>query len=149
VYIPPTSQGGWKVTAKDTRGAFSIVESIVKPGTAGPVPHRHSREDEVFYVLEGQYEFRVGDRVISASAGSFLFLPRGIPHTFKNVGTTTSRHLAIISPAGLERFFEERNALGRELSTTDPAYPDRYKVLTEKYGLEYSAEWSFPPKAAE
>ena len=146
LYIPASP--GWKVKAKDTGGAFSVLESVVQPGT-GPVPHRHSREDEGFYVLEGQYEFRVGDRVILASAGSFLFAPRGIPHTYKNVGTAPSRHITFISPAGLEKFFEERTALGRELPTTDPAYPGRYKVLTDKYGLEYSADWSFPPKAAE
>jgi len=113
----------------------------------GPVPHRHSREDECFYVLEGQYEFRVGDRIISASAGSFLFAPRGIPHTYKNIGTAASKHLTIISPAGLEKFFEERNALQKELPTTDPSYPGRDKALSEKYDLEYSPDWSFPPKA--
>lgn len=147
VFVPPTGKGGWKAKAQDTGGAFSVLESVVQPGT-GPEPHRHSREDEGFYILEGQYEFRVGDRVIQASAGSFLFAPRGIPHTYKNVGATPSRHLTFISPGGFEKFLEERAALIKEVPTTDPAYPARYKVLTEKYGLEYSADWSFPPKAA-
>jgi len=146
LFIPPSA--GWKVTAKDTGGAYSVVETIVQPGT-GPVPHRHSREDECFYVLEGQYEFRVGDRIISASTGSFLFAPRGIPHTYKNVGTAASKHLTIISPAGLEKFFEERNALQKELPTTDPSYPGRDKALSEKYDLEYNPDWSFPPKAKD
>ena len=147
-YIAPSAKGGWKVTSKETGGAFSILESVVQPGT-GPEPHRHSREDEAFYILEGQYEFRVGNRVIQATAGSFLFAPRGIPHTYRNVGTTPSRHLTFISPGGLEKFFDERAALIKEVPTTDPAYPARYKSLTERYGLEYSADWVFPPKAAE
>ncbi|NKB71702.1 MAG: cupin domain-containing protein [Candidatus Latescibacteria bacterium] len=160
VFIPPTSQdgpltevgknrkGGWKLTAGDTRGAFSIVETLVQPGM-GPGPHRHSMEDEGFYVLEGQEEYRVGDRVISASAGSFIFAPRGIPHAYKNAGTTPSRHITIIAPAGFKRFLDERNALRKELSATDPAYPGRLKALTDKYGLEYNADWAFPPVAEE
>ena len=149
LFLPPSAQGGWKVTTKETRGAYSIQEFVVQPGS-GPVPHRHSREDEGFYVLEGQLEFRVGDRIISAPAGSFLFAPRGIPHTFRNAGTAPSKVLTIISPGGLEKFFQERAALIKEIPTTDPVYPDRYRVLTEKYGLEYSADWVFPNnKAAE
>ena len=144
LYLPPDSPG-WKVTAKDTLGAYAFVESIVEPQT-GPEPHRHSREDEAFYVLEGQLEFRVGERRMVAAPGSFVFAPRGKPHTFKNVGTTPARVLVILAPAGLEKFFEEREALRKELATTDPSYPGRYKALAEKYGLEFSSDWSFPPK---
>ena len=146
VYIPPNSPG-WKVKAKDTLGAYSFTESIVAPGT-GPVPHRHSREDESFYILEGQFEFRIGERgerSIVAAPGTFVFAPRGIPHTFRNVGTTPARILVIISPAGLEKFFEERTALQKEFPTTDPSYPSRDKALSEKYGLEYNNDW-FPSK---
>ena len=100
-------------------------------------------------MLEGKYEFRVGNRVIPATAGSYLFAPRGIPHAYKNVGTTPSKHLTIISPAGLERYFDELTALRKEFPTTDAAYPGRLKALAEKYGLEYNDEWFFPPKAPE
>ena len=86
VYSPANPQGGWKVKAPETRGAYSVLESVVQPST-GPEPHRHSREDEGFYILEGQYEFRVGTQVIKAGPGDFLFAPRNIPHTYKNVGT--------------------------------------------------------------
>ena len=156
VHIPPTYEdgelskvgnnrkGGWKVAAKETQGVFSIIETLVKPGF-GPAPHRHSLEDEGFYVLEGQEEYRIGDRVILASAGSFVFAPRGIPHAYKNAGPTTSRHITIISPAGFKGFLEERNALRKALSTTDPTYKSKLKALSDKSGLEYNAEWSFPP----
>ena len=83
VYIPPTTQGGWKITAEDTGGAFSVEETFVKPGTE-PSPYRHNQEDEGFYILEGQYEFKIGDHLTLASVGSFLFVPGGIPHMYKN-----------------------------------------------------------------
>lgn len=146
VFIAPSSPG-WKVKAKDTLGAYSLSEFIVAPNT-GPVPHRHSREDEGFFVLEGQLEFKIGERgerTFVATPGAFVFAPRGIPHAFRNVGTTPARALLIISPTGMEDFFEERAALRKEVPTTDPSYPSRDKALSEKYGLEYSSDW-FPPK---
>ena len=96
VYSPANPKGGWKVKSQETRGAYSVLESVVQPST-GPEPHRHSREDEGFYILEGQYEFRVGAQVIKAGPGDFLFAPRNVPHTYKNVGTaiaTSDNHLA-------------------------------------------------------
>jgi uncharacterized RmlC-like cupin family protein len=122
----------------------------VQPG-AGSVPHRHSREDETFYVLDGQVEFKIGERgerVIKGDPGSFVFAPRGIPHAFKNVGTTPAKFLVIISPAGFEKFLQERAALEKEVPTTDPSHAAKRKALDEKYGIEYSRDWSFPPKAA-
>ena len=59
-----------KVKTQETRGAYSVLESVVQPST-GPEPHRHSREDEGFYILEGQYEFRVGTQVIKAGRVTF------------------------------------------------------------------------------
>src|SRR5215213_8249012 len=109
VYSPANPKGGWKVKTQETRGAYSVLESVVQPST-GPEPHRHSREEEGFYVLEGQYEFRVGTQVIKAGPGDFLFAPRNVPQTYKNVGTTPSRHLTIVSPGGLESFFAERGS---------------------------------------
>jgi quercetin dioxygenase-like cupin family protein len=79
VYSPANPKGGWKVKSQETRGAYSVLESVVQPST-GPEPHRHSREEEGFYILEGQYEFRVGTQVIKAGPGDFLFAPRNIPH---------------------------------------------------------------------
>ena len=147
VYFPAPGTPGWKVTAKETLGAYSFSVGVRQPG-GGVEPHRHSREDESFYVLEGQFEFRIGERgerVILADPGSFVFAPRGIPHAFKNVGTTPGKFLVVVSPAGLEKFFDERTALGKEIPTTDPSYAARSKALNEKYGLEYSSDWSFPP----
>src|SRR5262245_13996786 len=132
IFIPSNSLG-WKVKSENTLGTHSYGEFIVEPGT-GPLPHRHSREDESFYILDGQLEFRMGERgerLIVAASGSFVFAPRGIPHTLKNEGTTPARVLVIISPAGLERFFAERDALQKELPISDPSYSGRDKALSE------------------
>jgi quercetin dioxygenase-like cupin family protein len=94
-----------KVVGEDTDGAILLGEEVSPPG-GGPPPHIHHREDETFYVLEGEYEFLVGERTIRADAGSGVHDPRNIPHTFKNVGTTPARMLAFVTPAGFEVFLE-------------------------------------------
>jgi len=126
-----------KVVGTDTSGAFAVLEEITPP-QGGPPPHMHSREDETFYVLEGELEFRVSDRTLLATAGSVIYGPRGILHTFKNVGTTPSRILVLVTPAGLEKMFEE---LGEPV--TDPSSPpegppdiERLMAVNRKYGVE-------------
>jgi len=133
VYSPANPKGGWKLKTQKTRGAYSVLESVVQPST-GPEPHRHSREDEGFYVLEGQYEFRVGTQVINAGPGDFLFAPRNVPHTYKNVGTAPSRHLTIISPGGLESFFAERAALQKETPPSHPEYQQDTRLFRKSTG---------------
>ena len=145
-YIPPgEGESLWvvgelltlKVVGTDTSGAFAVLEEITPP-QGGPPPHMHSREDETFYVLEGELEFRVSDRTLLATAGSVIYGPRGILHTFKNVGTTPSRILVLVTPAGLEKMFEE---LGEPV--TDPSSPpegppdiERLMAVNRKYGVE-------------
>ena len=126
-----------KIVGEDTSGAFAVLEEITPP-QGGPPPHIHSREDETFYVLEGELEFRVNDRTILASAGSVIYGPRGILHTFKNVGTAPSRMHVLVTPAGLEKMFEE---LGEPV--TDPSSPpegppdiERLVATNRKYGVE-------------
>ena len=146
----PAGFRGWRVTGENSFGAFSFSESIVQPGSPGPVPHRHTREDELWHVLEGQLEFKLGERgerTIVAGPGESVFGPRGVPHTFKAIGSVPARVAFIASPAGLENFFAERTALGKEIPTTDPAYAGRLRAIEQKYGLEYSSDWSFPPMA--
>ncbi len=99
----------WKVSGAETGEAYALIEAEV-PANAGPPLYVHRREDESFYVLAGTYEFRVGDRVIQLGPGSCVFGPRGIPHAYKNVGATPSRHLVMITPAGFEKFLEALSA---------------------------------------
>src|SRR3954469_13587138 len=78
-----------------------------RPPGGGPPPHIHHREDEAFYVLEGELLFHVDGRSIAVGAGFWVTLARGSLHHFKNVGNRTARMLILVTPSGLERFFEE------------------------------------------
>jgi quercetin dioxygenase-like cupin family protein len=90
--------------ATATGGRFTVLEQVTPPGW-GPPRHIHSREDEIFYILEGTYELHVGDERRTASAGASAILPRNIPHGFRNVVSTPSRLLFVITPSGLEEYF--------------------------------------------
>ena len=126
-----------KMVGSDSDGAFALIEEITPP-QGGPPPHMHTREDETFYVLEEEVEFVVGDLLLSATAGSVLYGPRGIPHAFRNVGTTPSRISVFITPAGLERMFEEFGELVKDPSSPPEGPPniERLVALNQKYGVE-------------
>jgi len=121
-----------KLAGEETGGACAVMESWTPPG-GGPPLHRHTREDESFYVLEGEYEFTVDGQIVRASAGSFVFGPRGIPHSFKNIGAKQARILALIQPAGLEKLFEEAS----ELLRGGKADPAQMAALSARYGIDY------------
>jgi quercetin dioxygenase-like cupin family protein len=89
-----------KATAADTGGQMTIVEVTEHPGAEAPL-HVHHRDDEGFWILEGEVTFEVGDQTIEASAGDYVFGPRGIPHRF-TVGDRGCRMLFILVPAGIE-----------------------------------------------
>jgi quercetin dioxygenase-like cupin family protein len=127
---------GFKAIAKDTNGAYSLLENRRDPG-GGVDPHTHSIEDESFYVIEGQFTFQLGERSIDAPAGTFVFGPKGVRHSYKNTGTTPGRLLVLSSPAGFEKFLEERQALEKELDRKDPAFAGRWEALQKKYGMQY------------
>ena len=93
----------------------SVIEEIVPPGVAGPW-HRHSREDEVSYVIEGTFRIWRGEEVFDIGPGGVALLPRNQAHTFQNVGPGVGRLLTVITPAGLERFFQvvAERGLGEE-----------------------------------
>jgi quercetin dioxygenase-like cupin family protein len=91
-------------TAASTGGRYTVLEQVTPPGW-GPPRHIHSREDEIFYILEGSYELHVGRERRIVSAGASAVLPRGIPHGFRNVASTPSRLLCVITPGGLEEYF--------------------------------------------
>lgn len=90
--------------ATATGRQFTVLEQVTPPGW-GPSRHIHSREDEIFYILEGTYELHVGDERRTVSAGASAIFPRNVPHGFRNVASTPSRLLSIITPGGLEEYF--------------------------------------------
>ena len=108
----------------DTDRQYFMMESITPPG-GGPPPHYHTREEEGFYVLEGEIEFRAGDEVIVGRAGTFVNIPKNLTHSFKNVGDQPARMLVFCAPAGIEDFFVEADGQG----------PDVVIAAATRYGI--------------
>jgi mannose-6-phosphate isomerase-like protein (cupin superfamily) len=110
-----------KATAESTGGAYGLFESLIAPKSSPPL-HVHHGEDEAFYVLEGAFTMVCGEETFSAGPGSFVFLPRGIPHTFVLESDTPGRMLTLLTPGGGERFFVEagRPAEGEGLPPAGP-----------------------------
>jgi mannose-6-phosphate isomerase-like protein (cupin superfamily) len=123
-----------KLRGSQTGGAYSVLEEEMPPGCGVPL-HVHRHEDEGFYVLEGQYEFRIGDEIIRAEVGSCLFAPRDIPHMFRNIGDRPARLLVTLSPPGFEVFFEEMDRRRRN----GPVSLEEVAELGHQYGLDILA----------
>ena len=120
-----------KLRGEDTGGAFSLLE--VELWGDGPPQHIHKTEDETFYVLEGEINVLMGEQIIKATAGSFLFVPKGTVHAMCRSGEKPARFLATYSPPGLEKFFDE--AAGLDVTDTD-AYVAKAEALAKKYNME-------------
>jgi quercetin dioxygenase-like cupin family protein len=118
--------------ADDTANALEIIETIAPPNCGVP-PHVHSREDETAYVLEGRFEVRVGERVIQADTGTFVCLPRNVPHGFKNVGDATGRVLFTIAPGGLCNMFVELS----QLPAGAPPDMSQVAAICGRYGVRF------------
>ena len=128
----------FKASGEDTDGAYALTDSVVPPG-GGPPPHLHHREDEAFWVLEGDLEVTVGETTFGAGVGSFVHLPKGVPHAYRNIGAGPARFLTLMVPAGLEEFFEEMGKPGSDLSSPPPFEEEdieRLLVVAPKYGVE-------------
>jgi mannose-6-phosphate isomerase-like protein (cupin superfamily) len=89
--------------SEESGGQVSVIETAPGPG-AGPPLHHHDF-DEAFYVLEGELTFRLRDEMVTAGPGDLVFAPRGVPHTFANLGDKPARQLIVCTPAGFERYF--------------------------------------------
>ncbi len=127
------------ITGEQTGGAFFLAEVRVAPGGGTP-PHLHHREDESFHLLEGSLTVQVGGDTITASAGDFVYLPRGIAHSFKNTGDGSAKALVLTRPAGLEGFFAEVFEPALDRSATPPPMGKeliaRAQSASPRYGLE-------------
>ena len=93
-----------EVASSATHGRSAILKLQVRPGD-GPAAHIHTREDETYIVLRGHFRFWHGNRVVDATDGDAIYLPRNEPHQWRNVGNATGEEILIVSPAGLEQFF--------------------------------------------
>jgi quercetin dioxygenase-like cupin family protein len=127
----------YKVVTADSGGSLALLEVEIPAGTLVK-PHNHSREDEFSLVLAGTVGVRIGDRVLEASQGSYLVKPRGIPHAMWNAGSTPARVVEMLSPAGLETYFER---LGPVLAHEGGAGAKEYYELAESYGITIQDDW--------
>jgi len=120
------------IDGAETDGGFSLVEHPMSPHALAAPLHKHNREDEYSYVLEGKMGALLGDEVLTAEAGDLVFKPRDQWHTFWNAGDEPCRILEIIAPAGFEKFFEELSDMGGAMK----ADPQELAELSARYRLE-------------
>jgi mannose-6-phosphate isomerase-like protein (cupin superfamily) len=120
------------IDGAESGGGFSLVEHPMPPRALAAPRHRHNREDEYSYVLDGRVGALLGEEVVFAEPGDLVFKPRGQWHTFWNAGDTPARILEIISPAGFEGYFHE---LVEMLNHGLPTGPQR-AALASRYGLD-------------
>ncbi|SDZ37455.1 Cupin domain-containing protein [Saccharopolyspora shandongensis] len=151
IHVPPgAGQSVWafsgdrytlKVGAEETGGMIGVMEGEIPPGS-GPPLHVHQYEDEAFYLVEGRLQVFDEDREFTAEPGSFIYLPRGSAHRFKNISDTPARMLMLFVPSGFENFFLE---VGVEVVPGQPApSPSQFeadversmRIASEKYGIE-------------
>jgi len=135
---------GWLMTflatGQDTKGQFALLEAVARKGNVPP-PHIHHREDEVFYVVEGEMTFSVGDRTIKATPGTMVFLPRDVVHSFV-IESEQVRLVALVTPAGGEGFFKECGVPAPSMTLPPPTetpYSEIQKMMAvaPKFGIEF------------
>ena len=120
------------IDGSESGGGFSLVEHPMPPRALAAPLHRHNREDEYSYVLDGRVGALLGDEVAFAEPGDLVFKPRGQWHTFWNAGDTPARIRELISPAGFEDYFHELVEMLRHGAPTGP----QRAALASRYGLD-------------
>src|SRR5262245_5001160 len=133
-------------TASETDGACVVVETLVRPGGAVATRHIHPHQSEVFEVLEGEVEFRVGRDRVTLTPGDAVTVPAGTPHAFRNIGATDARFLAEVRPA---RHFEEllaaMFALAEDGRTNEQGLPNMLQLAVIADAYADTIRVPFPP----
>jgi mannose-6-phosphate isomerase-like protein (cupin superfamily) len=119
-----------KAGTQMTEGRFSLHVVSCEAGYQGPPLHIHQRNDEAFFVVEGDLRFRVGEETVSVGPGGFVFVPAGTAHSFANDSDAASRHIELFAPGDFESYFFERAALQAEARLGSAR-----EALLEKYGM--------------
>jgi mannose-6-phosphate isomerase-like protein (cupin superfamily) len=126
-----------KVGGTDTKGRFAFFHATAPP-MSGPPLHLHTREDELFYVLEGELVFQIADKRTLAKVGTTVYVSRESVHTYQNFTEHSARLLIMVTPAGVDRLFEEMSAGAHGMSMPDP-------VLLESLFTKYGVRMMGPP----
>jgi quercetin dioxygenase-like cupin family protein len=132
-----------KSSAETTGGAVAVIEHLAPRGAGSPL-HVHSREDEWFYVIEGELSLWVDGETIVAPAGSFVFGPKGIPHTFI-VSSEQARFLLVTEPAGFEQFMRAVGEPAPRLEIPPPATEPPDVAALTAVAAEFGIEIAGPP----
>ena len=122
----------YKARGEDTNLRYAFTEGIVPPHHGAP-EHVHHREDEAFYILEGEFEIECGGEVFQVGPGTFALLPKDLPHRFQNLSDRPGKLLCVQSPSGVEEFFEHMSLL----TNADRLDPRRVEELAATYGIEF------------
>lgn len=122
----------YKVLSKSVNGSAAIVEHTVEPKSIGAPMHKHTHEDEISYVLEGELSVIQNGEVQTASPGQYIVKPRGIFHTFWNAGDQRVKFIEVITPGNFEYYFAE---LAPFLEAGKPPQMDKVRETGAKYGL--------------
>lgn len=146
-YLLPSREGhsiaaiGLGITMKTDGGstddAYSMFEYSVPPRTSGPPPHVHTREDESFVCLAGRLDVHLGGEDFVLGHGDYLFLPRDVVHTFRNSTDEEARVISVVSPAGLERYYQALAEL--------PPGPKDISVM-KRIMADFGIELQLPPE---
>ena len=125
-----------KATGQSTGGALSLVEALAAPDTAPPW-HVHHYDDEMLYILDGSFLFKCGDELFEGGPGTFVFLPRGIPHSFKVVSETPARFLVLGTPASIDQYFVAAGIPAPEEGLRpQPVDFQKLAAISAQYGME-------------
>ena len=128
-----------RIASGDSEGGVAVVEHTLPPGSLGAPMHRHSREDEISYVLEGEMSVQQGEEVSTVGAGEFVVKGRNVWHTFWNSGSDPVRFLEIVAPGDFASYFEEMAAVW-DGGTPDEETMRRIEEIGDEYGTESRPE---------
>jgi quercetin dioxygenase-like cupin family protein len=121
-----------KATAEETSGSFFLSETTVEPRFAGPPLHRHDHMHDMFYVLDGALEMRLGEDTLTAEPGTFVCVPPGVAHTFSNPSASPVRFLNFSTPAGWERYMRDLAAAAAD----GPLTPEKIGPIASRYDFK-------------
>lgn len=126
-------------TGKDTDGQYFFFESIVPPG-GGPPAHVQTKEEEAFYILDGEVTFYAEGNITVATKGTYLNVPKGVRHRFRNNSEENARMLVFFAPAGIEDMFEEMGANEESYSKNPNGLFYALNEVGTRFGVEFFEE---------
>ena len=133
----PNLGNRYLIRPEDTGGRFALIEHTIRPRALAAPTHRHEREDEYSFVLEGRMGAQIGDEVLEAGPGELVVKPRGVPHAFWNAGDEDARLLELISPGEFANYFAE---MAPHLNVAGPPDFEQVGEIQARYALEMDVE---------